>query len=70
MYVKHPIYNDWTVIWYACVCKLCMSSLAKKIETIFVFTFTLVIFSKVTFTLYPVVFPTKDFYSSSFTQYF
>ena len=26
--IKHPIYNDWTVNWYACLCKLCMTSVA------------------------------------------
>ena len=24
--IRHPIYNDWTVNWYGCLCKLCMSS--------------------------------------------
>ena len=26
--IKHPIYNDWAVNWYTCLCKLCMSSVA------------------------------------------
>ena len=31
--IEHPIYNGWTG-WYACLCKLCMSSVPIFLEEI------------------------------------
>ena len=28
--IKHPTYKEWNVNWYACLCKLCMSSVFSK----------------------------------------
>ena len=68
--IEHPIYNGWTG-WYACLCKLCMSSVPIFLEKIRkYFVFTSVVFYKVIFTFYSSRFFLQNTFSFTFPKSF